>query len=296
MGETGETFFILFKNGAPADWLGAGEVFSRNFPAVAAPEAARACRKGFGLVSIPLKQEPAEDVAKALDEAGYPALAISSEQVVKPPKPVVLPTGAAQEEGLLAPANTQGDARVLPWSLIRIVCVACVKPAPEAGEGGMLGAEIKEQDSPTLESALGTGVGLLGLLSVAGPAGVLVGMKGALAKFKPAPEKLVKPKTAEPEDWLELFGTEPLLRLRIRRGNFRYDYLGPRLAPTSRANFKLLLGDVARFAPHAAAAGQVEAALAGRNLNDPFRVLPAADHEACVSALLTREILTGLPR
>ena len=48
-----------------------------------------------------------------------------------------------------------------------------------------------------------------------------------------------------------VYGGEVPLRMRINANEFKYDYLGDRMKPQSRENLRLLLGDVAEYAPDA---------------------------------------------
>jgi hypothetical protein len=88
--------------------------------------------------------------------------------------------------------------------------------------------------------------------------------------------------------WLELHAADPALRLRVRRDVFQYDYLGDRRALGSRANFRLLVGDVARFAGGAIRSGLTDAVARGRLVEEERRAHPEPLHEVRVTALLTR--------
>jgi hypothetical protein len=69
---------------------------------------------------------------------------------------------------------------------------------------------------------------------------------------------------------------EEPLRLRIDAAEYNYDYLGDRMAPSSRENVRLLLADIQRHAPHARFTSRCSKLIEGSPTSDfRFRSLDA---------------------
>jgi hypothetical protein len=206
----------------------------------------------------------------------------------------------------------QGKTSVLPWPAIRLIHVAYVRPSgakatlPDMDEQERQAEELAEAlPSPTdgLTSSAAVGAAVVAgsvLLAAAGGPSLLsvLALNNMAESASDASGMVAGPPTGpkEPELWLDIFALEPLLRLRIRRHAFSYDSLGTRRAANGRANFRLILQDIACFASGAARTGLTETVLAGRDPEVPKLLCEDKDLELALTALLTREKRHGLPR
>jgi len=64
-----------------------------------------------------------------------------------------------------------------------------------------------------------------------------------------------------PELWI--IRARPVLALRVQRDRMSYEYLGERLQPSTRANFRLLLADLVAAVPHATVTPAAQSFIAG---------------------------------
>jgi hypothetical protein len=249
---------VLFRDGAPKDWQRAARVLDLASPTLSRGDATRACRLGHGLVSSELSKAEAEEAARALTEAGFTALAIPRDQVIRAPRAFTLLNADAYPDGFHVQTDVLGQMQTLPWGCLRLICVLRVRVVlPQASRAVMW-----------------------------------VGGGDETPHMEPVEQQRSR-SDAGPEDLLELYALQPLIRLRIRRHAFNYDYLGARRTNASEANFRLLVTDILRYAPNAARVGLVDQVLAGRRLSSIRQVLSPLEHEQMVTALLTREALAG---
>ncbi|MCW8129477.1 MAG: hypothetical protein KIS92_03755 [Planctomycetota bacterium] len=307
---------VLLKDGAPKDWMRAAQIADRASPTLGRADATRVCRFGHGLILIPLTQAEAEKVAGELSAGGFAAEALALSEVVVAPKAFSILRADLNAEGLSIQADASGQASLLPWPVLRILHLAFVKPT--GGRVILPDAKIDESRAEALATAMLDEQSQTSTLETLGEIGLLAASMGLAAVGGPrllttlaahrTLEEIASPGTVpvgsappaapskDPEVWLELLALEPLLRLRIRRHAFRYDYLGERRLATGRANFRLLVKDVAEGAAQAARTGLIEAVLKGAEPDQTRQVREEKDHELALTALLTREKRYGLPR
>ena len=240
---------ILFKNGAPDDWQRAARLLSAVSGKISAGEAMKACRFGHGFVTRALPTAVAEATAAALTNAGFPAVAFPAGQVIRAPQAFTIMNADALEEGFNVQTDLLGKMQLLPWASIRMISVVSLQPK-------------KQPERSDME-----------MWSYGGE------MKPHLQVIPDQPEN----SDTEPKALIEIFLLEPLLRMRIRRHAFNYDYLGSRRTNSSQLNFSLLLEDLMRLAPNAAKVG-------------PKEPVESNNYEQMLTALLTRESVVGLPR
>lgn len=309
-------FVVLLRDGAPKDWLRAADIVDRASPTLGRADATRTCRFGHGLILIPLPLTEAEQLAAALTAGGFAAEALALTEIVVAPKAFTIPRADLSTDGLALQTDAAGKTSMLPWSALRILHLSYVKPTggrlvlPEAklqedqAEALATAMLQREDASKTVETIgqIGIMAATFGLAAIGGPRLLsTLAMHDAIEEFSgpgvvPAGAAPPTPKNTEPEVWLELLALEPLLRLRIRRHAFRYDYLAERRQASGKANFRLLVKDMAQGAAHAARAGQFEAVLKGADPEQARLLCDEKDHELAISALLTREKRYGLPQ
>ena len=289
-----EKFTVLFKDGAPRDWRKAADVAAAACVEIPEGEFVRGCRKDCGLIRLDLIEAQATEIAAALSGAGFEARAILKTSIVQAPKPQPVFSAGVAPEGFAIVEYAGGDPdnaalrpQLVAWAQICAVNVACVQQSRKESVISAMSAGGRADNNDTVSGQLLN----VGLISASSGSGGGIGFGSIRDLRKSALSDISSSKSAEPDDYLELYLLSPLLRLRIRRNWFRYDYLKERQAPASRTNFKLLLGDILNAAPHLHRAGHVDLALAGRVLNDTSRVVEGPDFEHSVTALLTRESL-----
>jgi hypothetical protein len=254
-------FHVLFRDGPPKDWQRAARVLDLASPTLSRSDATKACRLGHGLVSSALPKAEAEEAARALTKAGFPALAIPRDQVILAPRAFTIVNADAYPDGFHVQTRVLGQMQTLPWECLRLICVLRVQAVLPQASGAVMWVSGGDE-TPHMESV----------------------------------EERPPRSDAGPQDLLELYALQPLIRLRIRRHAFNCDHLGTRRTNASEANFRLLVTDILRYAPNAARAGLVDQVLAGRRLSSIRRILSPLEHEQMVTALLTREALAGLRR
>lgn len=298
-----EPFYVLFRDGAPDDWSRAAQVLDLASPTLLRGDATRACRFGFGLIPVPLPESEAIQVAGALDRAGFPTVVLPQHSLARTPAPFVLTNADARPDGLHIPVDTKGTLQTLPWPSLRLVLVECVRRRGSSASklpswtGPQAGSHGRVHGTTPIVAGLDifSDVLVTGAFEDCWMAGweseYRVGSQGSLNTPEPEP-----PQPFPPEVWLELFALKPLMRLRIRQAAFNYDYLGDRRTTTSRQNFAILLRDILKFAPDSAKVGQIGPALVGLSMDHPKKIVDERDHERAVTALLTREVIVGLPR
>ena len=260
---------ILFKEGAPEDWQRAGRLLSAVSGRIPAGEALKSCRSGHGFVTRALPTAAAEATAAALTNAGFPAVAFPANQVIRAPRAFNIINADALEEGFNVQTDLHGKMQLLPWAAIRLISLVSLQPKKhQKSDREMWSDKIADADPHHLQ----------------------------LMPEKPDGSE------EEPEEWIETFLLEPLLRMRIRRHAFNYDYLGSRREDSSRENFRLLLADLLKLAPSAARVGPIEDILPKLSREKPMavmlpiRTVAPGDYERMLTALLTRESVVGLPR
>jgi hypothetical protein len=259
----GEPWFVLFRDGPPADWARAADVLDRASPTLTRGDATKACRFGHGLVFQPLPATEARAAADALERSGLACLAFPAAQLVQPPRAFTLLNAQFREDGLDVPVDSTGALQLLPWPSLRVLHRVQVRP-------------------------VAIPLSLLSETEYQTPEGDTVRL--------PDPLPGLEPDAKEPETWLELYGLTPLLRLRIRAHAFNYGCLGPRRAASSSLNFALLLQEFLRFTPHAAHVGFSSTAATAHPAGHRRLAIAEKELDRLVTALLTREALVGLPR
>jgi len=303
---------VLFPGGAPKDWQCAARIVAAASATLGKGDATRLCRFGHGLLFVALDGSEARAIAAALQSGGFEAEALPAAELNLPPAPFTLNNADALPDGFHVPIDASGRMSILPWNTLRLLHAGYVRPgsaspklpdAVEQRERAEALAAIETGPEPILSSGA---AGSLGVVADALVLGALTGtslpaafvLRKAMADHAAAANSLggaALPPNA-PECWLEVFTLEPLLRLRIRRHTFNYDYLGGRRAASGRKNFQILAADLVAFAPQAAKTGLLPAVLKGQEPENQRWLVDEKDHEIALAALLTREKRYGLPR
>lgn len=303
---------VLFSGGTPKDWQGAARIVASSSPTLGKADATRLCRFGHGLLFVALEGSEARAIAAALCGGGFEAEALPVAELTLPPAPFTLNNADALPDGFHVPIDAAGRMSILPWNTLRLLHAGYVRPgsatpklpdAVQQRERAEALAAIETGSEPILSPGAAGGLGavagalMLGALTgTSMPAAMM--LSEAMADHAAAANSLggaaLPPNP--PECWLEVFTFEPLLRLRIRRHAFNYDYLGGRRAVSGRKNFQILAADLAAFAPQAAQTGLLPAVLKGQDPENQRWLVDEKDHEIALAAMLTREKRFGLPR
>lgn len=284
-----DAYHIVFGQGVPDDWAQAAEVLSRA-TGINKIETTKACKKGFGLVLLPMEREQAEAGAAALIVAGFSAKRISAQQLVKAPAATTV-TQVAVENGLMLCLPTMGDWLQLPLAAVRIVYAGYLLPSKQKNEKEAmaeialkLGSRQDTEEASGLATGLAVGAAALGGVGVAGMMGAKYLAQSTDPRNLPAVAKV--PRTPEP--CIDFICVSPLTRVRVMQRRYNYQTLGPRLMPNMRGNFKQVVNDLLAAVPHATQLGRVQEAARGGNLEQEKFIQEDSDVSLELTALLTR--------
>ncbi len=304
---------LLFRDGRPKDWHRAADVLQGALPGVNRGLIIRSCRKGMGLVPIPLSCHLAMVSCQALTAAGFTAVSIHLNQVIEAPAAFLVSNAEVCAEGLMVRTHSGTLVGRLPWESLCAIKVANVRPqrggtstTPTTSFAWKSSATPQElKQAPVLASSNLLEAGLE-IAAYAATAFLfshsLVGTLYAETTIDNIADQVVpfstpeERKPADPEVWLELYCLEPLIRLRVRRHQFSYSYLAERMHSTSNRNFQLLVEDIVRHAVNAAHLGAVDAAVTAGVVDGIANIIDEEDHDRHVTAMLTHETILGLPR
>lgn len=301
-------YIVLLKDGAPKDWKRAADLVEQHAESLSRADATRSCRFGHGLILHPLARTESEALAEALQAGGFAAESLSVSEIVPAPRAFGIVRAELQDEGIQVQIDVAGRTSLLPWNVLRMLHIAYVRPG--GGKTLLPDTNLKDDKMAAvaeamLESKRAQTATLTDVTNVASAIAIAaLGGPGLMSTYvlhealEAGPDALPATPQApkDPEVWLELLALEPLLRLRLARHSFRYDYLGARRLGSGRANFRLLVQDLANGARHAARTGLTSAALTGGDLDLPKLLTDEKDLDLAVTALLTREKRYGLPR
>jgi hypothetical protein len=262
-GEAGWT--VLFRDGAPADWLGAGkQIVKAARGRFTDGDANRAVRFGDGFVDLLLDADEAARIEHALSEGGFVARALRwaecevAETAVRHPR-----------------IQLEGDEVVagLSWRSVHFVHLVLAQSAQF-----FLPPDVNQSTKAVNRVA--------GLASVAVDVAGITDF-GLVGSVKNATDIAMRPgttTTSEPELLVELCGLgTPRVQLAV--DDFDYACI-PMARGGRRERLKALLQAVIARAPTARTRGLVELALARRSL-EGSPPLPVNEHRRRVMAWLT---------
>ena len=214
-------WYAFLLEGRPADFRRAAEAMCR--PAgMMRVDCIVAMRRCHGLVNFPLDEGRARAAAEALGAAGYPAVALSDDRIVRTGRACVTHNADCLPEGFRVQTDALGSASVVPWDALWLLSVVRCRPLPVETPGAAPEGERTFMSRADMDD---------------------------LASTSWIPDRRPPPKEREPEILCEVFAERAALRVRILEDAFNYDYLGPRMGANARLNFLELLVDLRRFAP-----------------------------------------------
>ncbi len=175
-----------------------------------------------GVLPRPLTRGQADRLAEALANVGIDAEAWPVDRIPNLSEPRTIHKVICRADGLEAFGLRGEPSHWLPWEQVELLSL------------GVLPRGSKE-------------------LSLAAP----VWITAAAAVVRPLllggprsrPHRVKRREPVAPELWI--IRSRPLLTLRVQQDRMSYEYLGDRLQPSTRANFRVLLDDLVRSVPNA---------------------------------------------
>ena len=211
----------------------------------ATADVGRALRFSRGIIDLDLTEIDAEIVAGIFERRGFPARTCPLEDLPVLAPPHALFDADPLEDGLLLQnVDLRQVSELIPWSRLRFSAAGTVKlAAPARPASGGVSNDLDGGDADL-------GVAMIAALSLLPGVGVHAGSArlSISAGRRPRPRP---PREGETVRCLDLVLRDPDDRYRVISGRFVYDYLGKRMALTSRENFRTLILDIARLAPDA---------------------------------------------
>jgi hypothetical protein len=233
-----------------------------NVPAPAlAAELAKILERPIGELTRALRENPwiliesvdagdLDAVFEALGREGVIAKAVPEIHMPHLPPALRVRDADPMKKGLFLKMAEPPSPPLLPWEEVRLVAVGEVTLAP-GEEDRIYGAWRGGAPSSTLSRAADTTIGSAGL-------------------------KTTSQKSKSPLLMAIVAEGEEILTLGIDAGNFNYEYLKERMKPTSRENFRLLVGDILKRHPTAEVPPRTRSWLdGGRSMDHRFRSLKA---------------------
>ncbi len=191
-------------------------------------DATRALRNNTGFLAKDLPKNEADAIAQLLNNMGIGCFVMDMASLYHPPDYQSLNTATLQEDGLVT-LDYYGRTTGLDWRNLMLMSVGRILPhsKPRYTLGNNTNIDI-----PQIRM---------------GMYGPTIGRAARMGSEPPAREQqMTKAKYV-----LDLFYKHPQeVHFRITSDGFNYSYLESRVALNSSENFKLLVEDVARFAPH----------------------------------------------
>jgi hypothetical protein len=209
-------------------------------------DARRGAKRCWGFLGEKLEEPRARLLVAAATEAGLGTLLLEDSEVPPYPVPENMRSGRAAEDGLRFTVGSAAEERLLPWPELKLVCAAGLT------ERISVRKTVKEGPSGG-EQLARVGVTLL------------TGIPLGLGKSKE-----VQKTSKEQELFLHMdlaFRGKEAMAFHINPEGFNFTGLGGRKQPNALGNFRLLLQDVARFAPAALKSRGAAGILAGQPFN-----------------------------
>lgn len=185
-------------------------------------EAMRLVSHTPGVIPFALTRLRARRVAKTLASVGVEVGVWPVQRLPNLSQPCLVHKMDCRADGLATVGLRGEPLHWVPWDLIELVSV------------GAFAGESKE-------------LTLFGPTWLSASAGALRSLVAGYHRSGTHVPKVVR--TSRPELWI--VRRRPVQAIRILHDRANYEYLGDRRAPSARANFRLLIDDVLRLAPHA---------------------------------------------
>lgn len=208
-------------------------------------DARRLAKRCWGFLGENLDEPRARLLVTRATETGLGTLLLDDAEVPPYPSPENMRSGRCAEDGLHFTTGSSQEDKCLPWSSLRLVCAAGLT------DQILLRKTVKEGPSG------GEQLARAGLTLVTG---IPIGL---------GKKKDVQKVTQEQRFFLymDLVFQQGPTTLHVNADEFNFSGLGDRKQPNALANFRLLLQDVARFAPSALRNRGAAAILAGQPFN-----------------------------
>ena len=191
-------------------------------------DATRALRDPTGFLAQNLPYNEAENICSQLNNVGIGCFVMDMARMYHPPDYQAVNTAVLQEDGLFV-TDYYGGIIGMDWG--DFVYMAVGRILPHKKESYTLGssAEFDLEIRHTFTSPM-----------------------SSMGGYVPADKGRKKePSTTKRRDMVDLFFRSPNeAHLRVFSDGFNYGYLGQRIGMSSTQNFRLLVEDIVRFAPH----------------------------------------------
>ncbi|HLX64033.1 MAG TPA: hypothetical protein VKX17_22365 [Planctomycetota bacterium] len=286
-----ENFHIVLRDGTPGNWALASDVLAAS-TGMYKVEAAKQCRRGYGLILHAFQQAQAEAGVAALSQAGFPAKSIAASDLIQAPPALSVISVSPERDVLICHPGLNGAPLEIPQAGVRIIYAGNLVPSKQKNEKAALAElALKSSERSAVETTKAVTKGLaVGVMALSG-----IGVLGAMgAQADPRNVEAVHHTARAPEPCGELVCTAPLLRVRFMERKYNYQSLGARRLPAMRGNFRLVINDLLAALPHAVHAGQVKEAAGGVNLEQEKFIRDEADLNLEIMAILTREAQFGI--
>ena len=213
-------------------------------------DATRALRTPTGFLVKDLPRHEADSICNQLNNIGIGCFVMDMNRIYRPPNYYTINNAILQEDALFI-GDYRGSMTALDWGNLVFISVGHILP------------HRKERYTLGSSSDTGIGAGISATASI-----TMYSMTGIPYAPKQETQER-KPKSTKAKHVLDMFLKAPNeAHLRIFSDGFNYGYLGPRIGMGSTQNFKLLVEDIVRFAPHAFGNRGVNVFLANGNPKD----------------------------
>lgn len=190
----------------------------------------QAAKRSWGIVAESLPADEADSLAKALDEAGQPALAAPTSLLETPPSPAVVLKAELSGDGFDVVAGRENLAPERhSWSRLAALCAAAVETRTTTTVAAGPDPAQSAERAVRLGLTLVTGI--------------------PLGKGKTEAKRVVE--TRDRRLVLDLVFWEPARRLRVEADAFDYSLLGAKMGYGAETNFRALLEELAARSPRA---------------------------------------------
>jgi hypothetical protein len=205
----------------------------------------RLLRDARGILPLGVDREGAEAVVGVLAGMGIAAKAHPEDELPVLPEPKLLFDADPLPDGMVVQLTAEPAPPRIPWSRLRALSAGEVTITTEPARGP-LDTRPEIADAYRKEA----------LRDLLGPLAPLLGSESSpswSSAWSPPP----RPARSKRERVLvmDLVLDAPEDRLRVLSSRFVFDYLGERMALTSRENFRRLVTDIAGYAPDALLTG-----------------------------------------
>lgn len=188
---------------------------------------AQRIRRSYGWIAGGLEEPQAGRLVESLEAGGFPALKKSEDRLVPLEKKFKTHKALLLDEGLSVQADLRGEMVTMPWQELSVVSAGKVLTFQDEKVSETEGAALNVTEVLSAGAFLVTGLPIPTLKT----------------KVKTATKQVERSSVL-----IHLVFAAADTVIEIGAGEFDYSYLGARLAPTSRENLLLFLGDLRRLA------------------------------------------------